>query len=51
MRVIDEVTLVQLDLEAEICLLGLIEEIMAPIERRIQVGLLLFYARKAIVLN
>ena len=51
LRVIEEVMLVQLDLEAGTCLLGLVEETLAPREKRRQVGLLLFYARKAIVLN
>ena len=51
LRMIATVTSIILEQEAEICLLGLVGENIVSVGRRTQVGLLLFYARKAIVLN
>ena len=51
LRMIARVTSVRLEQEVEICLLGLIGGNVISKERKTQIGLLLFYARKVIVLN
>ena len=51
LTMIARVTSVRLEQEVEICLLGLIEGNAISKERKTQIGLLLFYARKVIVLN
>lgn len=49
--VIAEVTSVTLERKLGICLLGLVENIIPMVVKRTQIGLLLFYARKANTLS